>query len=254
MMPSRSDWRPSASSFSRDETISSESVPSSWGDGRHPNRVDISEKEKGGMMAMMTFVVRRRQNGDARQGIVLHPTHPRPRNIANGDRILHTSTDTIGGGPPILVELPFRPPPSPGDADGPARRVGHANCPAARPTDEARPGGSGRDSALDIPIPDLGGMGTDLEYILYALLRKLRRRGSRTTDGSRRVRCSLRSTRWPVHDRAQRFQRNPVRPVPITLRLFLGGCVWCSMSLFESPLRRWGRIVRLTDLGYLRQD
>ena len=135
MMPSRSDRRPSASSFSRDETISSESVPSSWGDGRHPNRVDISEKEKGGMMAMMTFVVRRRQNGDARQGIVLHPTHPRPRNIANGDRILHTSTDTIGGGPPILVELPFRPPPLPrrrrwAGTQGRARKL------PSRPTDQ----------------------------------------------------------------------------------------------------------------------
>jgi hypothetical protein len=93
---------------------------------------DISEKEKGVMMAMMTFVVRRRQNGDARQGIVLHPTHPRPRNIANGDCILHTSTDTIEGGPPILVELPFRPPPSPGDADGPARRARRL---PSRPTD-----------------------------------------------------------------------------------------------------------------------
>ena len=164
-----------------------------------------------------------------------------------------TSTDTIEGGPPILVELPFRPPPSPGDADGPARRVGHANCPAARPTDEARPGGSGRDSALDIPIPDRGGMGTDLEYILHALLRKLRRRGSRTTDGSRRVRCSLRSTRWPVHDRAQRFQRNPVRPVPITQRLFLGGGGGFDELVREHAAPVGPNRPGLTDLGYLRQ-
>jgi len=203
------------------------------------------------MMAMMTFVVRRRQNGDARQGIVLHPTHPRPRNIANGDCILHTSTDTIEGGPPILVELPFRPPPPPATPTG--RHAGHADCPAARPTDEARPGGSGRDSALDIPIPDRGGMGTDLEYILHALLRKLRRRGSRTTDGSSRVRFSLRSTRWPVQ-----IARNAYRETLSARCQSPYVCSWGEGGVDEfvrehaAPVgpKRPG----LTDLGYLRQD
>ncbi len=50
MMPSRSDRRPSASSFSRDETISSESVPSSWGDGRRANLADGRVPHSDGMV------------------------------------------------------------------------------------------------------------------------------------------------------------------------------------------------------------
>ena len=93
-------------------------------------------------------------------------------------------------------------------------------------------------------------MGTDLEYILHAHLRKLRRRGSRTIDGSRRVRCRLVDT-VASPDRAQRFQRHPVRPVPITLRLFLGrGGVDELVREQAAPVgpNRLG----LTDLGYLR--